>query len=56
MPVELTSFYAFLRNNIINLYWTTATEVNNYGFEIQREVSGQKSETSSWEKIGFVQG
>ena len=56
MPVELTTFNAFLKNNIINLHWETATEINNYGFEIQREVSSLKAESGSWEKIGFVQG
>ena len=56
MPVELTTFNAFLKNNIINLHWETATEINNYGFEIQRAFSSQKSESGSWEKIGFVPG
>ncbi len=36
LPVELTTFNAFLKNNVINLHWETATEINNYGFEVQR--------------------
>jgi len=41
-------------NGNVKLSWQTATEVNNYGFEIERSaVSGQ---TSAWEKIGFVKG
>ena len=35
------------------LRWSTASEVNNYGFEILR--SAQNDE-ESWGKIGFVQG
>ena len=51
-PVELTSFTASQTNNGIFLNWTTATEVNNYGFEI--EVS--TSSVTGWENIGFVDG
>ncbi len=60
LPVELTSFSASLKgastgSATVVLNWTTATEVNNYGFEILRAV-GQKSFLSQWEKIGFVDG
>ncbi len=52
LPVELTSFTAKVSNNgLVNLKWETATEVNNYGFEIER-----KSTSSDWSKIGFVEG
>ena len=54
LPVELTTFSANLLDNKVELIWNTATEVNNYGFEIQRSaVSNQRSE---FEKIGFVDG
>jgi hypothetical protein len=54
LPVELKSFTANANGNSVELNWQTATEVNNYGFEIQRSVSsGQRSE---YEKIGFVEG
>ncbi len=44
LPVELQSFRASVNQNAVTLYWQTSTEVNNYGFEIQRsEVRGQKS-------------
>ncbi len=61
LPVELTSFTAKVNQNIVELKWQTATEVNNYGFEIQRSVvSDQRSVISSqlseWESIGFVNG
>ena len=51
VPVELTSFSANSANGKINLNWTTATELNNQGFEIQRRtVEGQ------YNAIGFVAG
>jgi hypothetical protein len=54
IPVELSSFTAMVNEADVLLNWTTATETNNKGFEIQRsEVRGQQSE---WEKIGFVDG
>jgi hypothetical protein len=38
-------------NGVVNLEWITATETNNYGFEIQR-----RSENSEYQTIGFVSG
>lgn len=51
LPVELTSFTAAYRNGTVTLNWETKTEIDNYGFEIER-----KTATSTWEKIGFVEG
>ena len=48
--VELTSFTADINNNKITLNWITKTEVNNYGFDVEKKTTG------NWEKIGFVQG
>lgn len=66
LPVELTSFTNFVTGNKVILNWRTATEVNNYGFEVQRfagngQQSAGGSETGNgkgerFEKIGFVQG
>jgi len=53
LPVELTTFTANAVNNKIELAWQTATEVNNYGFEIER---AKDTESKLWEKIGFVEG
>src|SRR5574338_750165 len=36
LPVELTSFTANVNNGNVVLNWTTETELNNQGFEIQR--------------------
>ncbi|MCK6605257.1 MAG: T9SS type A sorting domain-containing protein [Ignavibacteriaceae bacterium] len=51
LPVELTSFTASSANNQVLLNWQTATEINNYGFEIQR-----KTEGSDFTVIGFKNG
>jgi len=53
LPVELASFTAAALNNSAALAWKTATEKNNYGFEIERRVVGSASQ---WFKIGFVAG
>ena len=56
MPVELTKFTANLIDEKVTLNWETATEVHNYGFEIQRQNSSLSNLNSEWENIGFVKG
>ncbi len=58
LPVELISFTYTISVKNVNLNWQTATEVNNYGFEIQRAIVnvGQTISLPTWEKIGFVAG
>ncbi|RJP70593.1 MAG: T9SS C-terminal target domain-containing protein, partial [Ignavibacteriales bacterium] len=62
LPVELSSFTASAEDNKVTLKWKTETEVENYGFEIERsrksEVRSQNSEIRNveWEKVGFVEG
>ncbi|MCB2203551.1 T9SS type A sorting domain-containing protein [bacterium] len=51
LPVELTSFAAYLRAGTAELQWGTATELNNYGFEVQRAVND-----GAWLPRGFVTG
>jgi Secretion system C-terminal sorting domain len=50
LPVELVSFAAIVNGPSVTLDWRTATETNNYGFDIERK------STSSWSKVGFVEG
>jgi hypothetical protein len=52
LPVELTTFSAMAKNNKVEIEWETATEVNNYGFNIERALLNK----NDWEKIGFVEG
>ena len=37
LPVELNSFAAKVINNQVTLNWMTETEINNYGFEVERK-------------------
>jgi hypothetical protein len=53
LPVELISFSAQKFNNSVRLLWETATEVNNYGFEVERKYNEPEAE---WETQGFVKG
>ncbi len=53
LPVEMASFTASVQNasNAI-LRWSTATEVNNNGFEVERRAEN----SSTWVKLGFITG
>ena len=50
IPVELTSFTAEVSGREVVLNWSTATETNNKGFEVQR------SNGEEYTAIGFVNG
>jgi len=52
LPVEMTSFSAAAQTTSALLAWSTATEVNNYGFEIERRAIP----SIVWAKVGFVAG
>jgi hypothetical protein len=52
IPVELLNFSSQVNGSEVTLYWSTATETNNSGFEILRFTQND----SEWEKIGFVPG
>ena len=51
IPVELTSFTGSYAGRYVKLNWVTATEINNWGFEIQRS-----SDNSSFATVGFIEG
>ncbi len=51
IPVELTGFAANVAGESINLEWSTATETNNKGFEVERSEDGE-----NFSKIAFVDG
>ncbi|MBL0108331.1 MAG: T9SS type A sorting domain-containing protein [Ignavibacteria bacterium] len=55
LPVELSSFnYETLKGNV-TLHWTTSSEINNAGFEVERsDVNGQI--TDGWSRVGFISG
>jgi hypothetical protein len=51
VPVELISFSATTDSKNVILNWSTATEINNSGFEIER-----RYDKTDWLEIGFVPG
>lgn len=51
LPVELSSFSAQIINKNVILNWETATEVRNYGFDVEKSFDGKV-----FIKLGFVQG
>ncbi|NOY57928.1 MAG: hypothetical protein GXO75_03210, partial [Calditrichaeota bacterium] len=52
LPVELSHFNALvMKNNIVRLLWSTASETNNFGFYIER-----KADDNPYTEIGFVKG
>lgn len=55
LPVELVSFSAQFDGEVVNLKWRTATEVNNYGFDIERTVNPRANQ-KEWTTIGFIEG
>ena len=50
LPVELASFISNVNGKDVILNWTTASESNNAGFDIERSSDG------SWTKVGNVSG
>ena len=53
VPVELSSFTATASNTEVVLNWSTSSELNNMGFEIERK---SLSDKNGWVTIGFVEG
>ena len=52
LPVELSSFTGrLIDENKVALNWVTKTEVNNYGFNVERRIN-----ESEWNTLGFVEG
>ncbi len=50
-PVELISFYANRQGNEVTLNWTTASELNNKGFFVERS-----TDNKNWKSLSFVKG
>ncbi|GJM35133.1 MAG: hypothetical protein DHS20C18_41340 [Saprospiraceae bacterium] len=51
LPVELITFQVLAKDGQANLYWKTASELNNEGFDVQRSIDGQ-----TWQSLTFVDG
>ncbi|MFZ2897709.1 MAG: FG-GAP repeat protein, partial [Saprospiraceae bacterium] len=51
LPVTWLNFRASLEGNDVHLTWSTASESNNEGFDVQRSENGR-----DWQTIAFVPG
>ena len=54
LPVELISFEGIIKGEQVELNWTTASEQNNKGFDIER--ANEQNGALVWETIDFVEG
>ena len=50
LPVELVSFTAATDRTSTILHWSTATEINSQGFEVERR------QAAAWQGVAFVTG
>ncbi len=58
LPVNLTYFTAEFQDGFVVLQWRTASETNNYGFEVER-ITGKMNEEEGkgdWRSIAFLSG
>lgn len=51
LPVELSSFTSKYLNDKVQLNWVTKTEINNYGFNVERKVND-----GQWNSLTFIEG
>ena len=51
LPVEWISFTTTEDNGIVSLQWSTAAELNNTGFAVERQAQDQ----DLWQNLGFVE-
>lgn len=51
LPVKLINFKAVIEDSNVSLLWSTATEKNNLGFEVERSTDNRH-----WTTLGFVPG
>ncbi|MCZ7555877.1 MAG: hypothetical protein M5R41_05690 [Bacteroidia bacterium] len=53
LPVELSEFTAVRRGTDVDVRWTTETEMNCYGFAVERRAT---ADGKGWTERGFLQG
>ena len=56
LPVEIDLFTATVIDNDVYLKWNTVTEINNYGYNIERAVISNEERNLNWKVIGFISG
>ncbi|MBK8549931.1 MAG: T9SS type A sorting domain-containing protein [Ignavibacteria bacterium] len=55
LPIELSGFTATVNNRDVVLNWSTSSELNNSGFDIER-CDGESIIQTVWTKLGFAEG
>ena len=56
VPVELVSFNAEMIDGNVVLNWSTATETNNSGFQIEKRIKSDTKGQTEFSSVGFVEG
>jgi hypothetical protein len=56
LPVELARFDGEVVEGSVRLSWTTTSEDNNAGFQVQRRAGGSSWSHGSWSDVRFVEG
>lgn len=60
LPVEMASLTGVVEDDEVALTWSTASETNNSGFEVQRKLYRRSANAvdldSTWQRLGFVPG
>ena len=56
VPVELVSFNAEMVDENVVLNWSTATETNNNGFQIEKRQKSDVKGQTEFSNVGFVSG
>lgn len=51
LPVELVYFRSEIKENTVQLFWQTASEINNEGFQVEYSKDGK-----TWEMLDFIDG
>jgi len=55
IPVSLVYFDGQIRKQAVELYWETTSEINNSGFQVEKNVYNE-NQSEDWKQIGFVKG
>lgn len=56
VPVELTSFTSSVDGKVVTLKWSTATEINNKEFIVERSAYNSESGLKKWTERGKITG
>jgi hypothetical protein len=56
LPVELAAFSASTVRNLVELSWTTNTETNNKGFDVERMQLKADGSEGQWNNAGYKEG